>query len=96
MFNFKESTHQLIEIYGEDPQSKKIRLMGREKAKQKYNLETPINKLLSVYLDIEKKAGEATNSDDNTFLWGACEYIGDLLKKLGQPLPKTKNDSWSR
>lgn len=77
---------------GEEPKEiRKARLAGSTQARQRFASSTP-EELQRAYLEIEKKASTETDDLKNTFLWGACDAIGKMLKSKGLRLPRASKD----
>lgn len=80
----------------EEPKEiRKARLAGSKQAREKFAGKTP-EELQAAYLSIEAKAEMETDELKNTFLRGACDAVGKLLKQQGLPLPKKSQSAWTR
>lgn len=80
----------------EEPKElRKARLAGSAQARKQLAGKTA-QELQAAYLSIEAKAEKELDDIKTTFLRGACEAVGRMLKKLGVPLPRPSSNPWTR
>jgi hypothetical protein len=80
----------------EKPEEKKARLQGKKQAKERLSGKSP-DELKAIYLKLEEQAEQSyQDSAKHAFLWGALDQIRDMLKKMGETLPKKNSNPWTR
>jgi hypothetical protein len=75
----------------EDPETKKIRLAGRKKAKETLASASP-DELKRSYLKIlDQLRQDSSNEKKQAFGYGAIEWITGRLKEMGEQPPSSKS-----